>query len=53
MNGVEAVKRAVGHSHGWYEGTVADLTQQQADFLPRAPPTPSANSSRTSSSPRT
>ena len=34
MNGIEAVKRAVGHSHGWYEGTVADLTQEQADFLP-------------------
>ena len=34
MDGVEAIKRAVGHSHEWYEGTVADLTQQQADFLP-------------------
>ena len=34
MNGVEAVKRAVGHSHGWFEGTIADLTQEQADFMP-------------------
>ncbi len=34
MNVIEATKRAVGHSHDWFSGTCADLTQQQADYLP-------------------
>ncbi len=34
MDAVEAVTRAVNHSHGWFDGTCSDLTQEQADFLP-------------------
>ena len=31
---VEAIRGTVNHSHGWFEGTTSDLTQEQADFLP-------------------
>jgi len=34
MDVVEATKRSVGHSHDWFSGTCADLSQAQADFLP-------------------
>ena len=34
MDAVQALKTAIDSSHGWYQGTCADVTQAQADFLP-------------------
>jgi hypothetical protein len=34
MNAVEALRRAIDHSHRWFDGTTSDVTQEQADYLP-------------------
>ena len=34
MDGVEALRRAVNASHQWYQGTVADVTPEQANYRP-------------------
>jgi hypothetical protein len=34
MNGVDVLKTAIAASHEWYQGTVADLTPEQAGYLP-------------------
>ncbi|MDA0256160.1 MAG: DinB family protein [Chloroflexi bacterium] len=34
MDAAEAMRKAVGHAHGWFEGTTADVTAAQASYLP-------------------
>ena len=34
MNGVEVLQSAFNGAHGWYEGTVADVTHEQANEVP-------------------
>ncbi|MBM3139556.1 MAG: DinB family protein [Chloroflexi bacterium] len=34
MNGADVMRRQVEAAHQWFEGTVADVTQAQADYLP-------------------
>lgn len=34
MDAVEAVRRTVHHAHNWYQGTVADVTEAQANVVP-------------------
>ena len=34
MNGADAIRQTIGHAHQWFTGTVVDLTQEQADYLP-------------------
>ena len=34
MDAIEAIRGTINHSHGWFEGTTGDLTQEQADYLP-------------------
>ncbi len=34
MNGVEALRGAINASHQWYQGTIADLTPETANYLP-------------------
>ena len=34
MDAAEAVKKAMGHAHGWFEGTASDVTSEQASYLP-------------------
>lgn len=34
MDGVDAIRRAVNSSHTWFEGTCADITEEQANHVP-------------------
>jgi len=34
MNAVDVLKNAFGGAHMWYQGTVADLTEDQANMVP-------------------
>ncbi len=34
MNSAQTIAAIIKSSHDWYNGTVADVTQEQADFLP-------------------
>jgi uncharacterized damage-inducible protein DinB len=34
MNGSETIRTAISHAHGWFDGTCADLTSEQASFVP-------------------
>ncbi len=34
MDAIEAIRGTINHSHEWFEGTMSDLTQEQADYLP-------------------
>jgi uncharacterized damage-inducible protein DinB len=34
MDAVDALTRAINASHQWYQGTVADVTSEQANYLP-------------------
>ena len=34
MNGTETVRVAINHAHGWFDGTCADLTPEQAAYVP-------------------
>ena len=34
MDAVDAMKRAVNASHQWYQGTMADVSTDQANYLP-------------------
>ena len=34
MNAIDAIRLTIDHAHEWFQGTIADLTQEQADFVP-------------------
>lgn len=34
MDATETVRVAINHAHGWFEGTCADLTPEQAAYVP-------------------
>lgn len=34
MNGTETIQIAITHAHSWFDGTCADLTAEQASFVP-------------------
>ena len=34
MDGIEAIRRTIDHSHEWFTGTLGDLTKEQADYVP-------------------
>ena len=34
MDATETVRTAINHPHGWFEGTGADLTPEQAAYVP-------------------
>ena len=34
MNSTETVRVAINHAHGWFNGTCADLTAEQAAYVP-------------------
>ncbi|MDA0352497.1 MAG: DinB family protein [Chloroflexi bacterium] len=34
MDATETIRTAIDHAHGWFEGTCADLTAEQAAYVP-------------------